>query len=61
MTNPTGTTTPATLHFATALSRKTDTEAATHDLADTIRMQIGTAPLIWPSSSFPPTMRRKFP
>ena len=39
----TGTTTPATLQFATALSRKTDTEAATRDLADAIRMQIGTA------------------
>ena len=33
MTPSTGTTTPATLQFATALSRKTDTEAATRDLA----------------------------
>ena len=39
----TGTTTPATFQFATALSHKTDTEAATRDLADAIRMQIGTA------------------
>ena len=44
-THSTGTTTPATLQFATALSRKTDTEAATRDLADTILMQIGTAPI----------------
>ena len=43
MTHSTGTTTPATLQFATALSRKTDTEAATRDLADAILMQIGTA------------------
>jgi len=41
----TSTTIPATLHFATALSRKTDTEAATRDLADAIRMQIGTTPI----------------
>jgi len=45
MTHSTGTTTPATLQFATALSRKTDTEAATRDLTDAIRMQIGTAPI----------------
>jgi len=45
MTNSTSTTTPATLQFATALSRKTDTEAATRDLADTILMQIGAAPI----------------
>ena len=45
MTHSTGTTTPATLQFATAVSRKTDTEAATRDLADAIRMQIGTAPI----------------
>ena len=44
-TQSTGTTTPATLQFATALSRKTDTEAATRDLADAIRMQIGRAPI----------------
>jgi small ligand-binding sensory domain FIST len=44
-THSTGTTTPATLQFATALSRKTDTEAATRDLADAIRMQVGTAPI----------------
>lgn len=44
-THSTGTTTPATLQFATALSRKTDTEAATRDLADAILMQIGTAPI----------------
>jgi len=36
-------TTPATLQFATALSRKTDTEAAIRDLADAILMQVGTA------------------
>jgi len=41
----TGTTTSSTLQFATALSRKTDTEAATRDLADAIRMQIGTTPI----------------
>jgi small ligand-binding sensory domain FIST len=45
MTPSTGTTIPATLQFATALSRKTDTEAAVRDLADAIRMQIGTAPI----------------
>jgi small ligand-binding sensory domain FIST len=45
MTHSTSTTTPATLQFATALSRKTDTEAATRDLADAIRMQIGPAPI----------------
>lgn len=45
MISSTGTTTPATLQFATALSRKTDTEAAVRDLADSIRMQIGTAPI----------------
>jgi small ligand-binding sensory domain FIST len=44
-THFTSTTTPATLQFATALSRKTDTEAATRDLADAIRMQIGTIPI----------------
>lgn len=42
MTHSTDTTIPATLQFATALSRKTDTEAATRDLADAILMQIGT-------------------
>ena len=41
----TGATTPTTIQFATALSRKTDTEAATRDLADAIRMQIGTVPI----------------
>ncbi|MEY4705527.1 MAG: hypothetical protein RL042_1732 [Nitrospirota bacterium] len=45
MISSTGTTTPATLQFATALSRKTDTEAAVRDLADSIRMQIGTTPI----------------
>ncbi len=45
MTHSTGTTTPATLQFATALSRKTDTEAATRDLADAILGQVGTAPI----------------
>ncbi|MEK7235697.1 MAG: FIST N-terminal domain-containing protein [Nitrospirota bacterium] len=46
MTIPsTGTTIPSTLQFATALSRKTDTEAAVRDLADAILMQIGTAPI----------------
>ncbi len=44
-TQSTGTTVPATLQFATALSRRTDTEAATRDLADAIRMQIGGAPI----------------
>lgn len=44
-THSTGTTTPATLQFATALSRKTDTEAATRDLADAILGQVGTAPI----------------
>jgi hypothetical protein len=29
------------LRFASALSRKTDTEAAVRDLADAVRMQIG--------------------
>jgi small ligand-binding sensory domain FIST len=41
----TSATIPATLQFATALSRKTDTEAATRDLADAIRIQIGTTPI----------------
>ncbi len=45
MTPSTNTTIPATLQFATALSRKTDTEAAVRDLADAILMQIGTAPI----------------
>ncbi len=36
---------PAMLQFATALSRKTDTEAAIRDLADAIHLQIGTAPI----------------
>ena len=35
----------STLQFATAVSRKTDTEAATRDLADAILMQVGTAPI----------------
>ena len=39
----TGKTTP--LQFATALSHKTDTEAATRHLADSILMQIGTTPI----------------
>jgi len=34
-----------TLQFASAISRKTDTEAAVRDLADAIRSQIGRAPL----------------
>lgn len=38
-------TSPATLQFATALSRLTDTRAATSELADSIQMQIGTAPI----------------
>ena len=29
------------IRFASALSRKTDTEAAVRDLADAVRMQIG--------------------
>ena len=45
MTPSIGTTTRARLQFATALSRKTDTEAATRDLADAIRVQMGTAPI----------------
>jgi small ligand-binding sensory domain FIST len=45
MIHSTGATTPATLQFATALSRKTDTEAATRDLAEAILMQIGMAPV----------------
>jgi small ligand-binding sensory domain FIST len=45
MTHSTGMTTPATLQFATALSRKTDTEAATRDLADAILMQTGSTPI----------------
>ena len=45
MTLSPGTTIPSTLQFATALSRKTDTEAAVRDLADAIRIQIGTAPI----------------
>jgi small ligand-binding sensory domain FIST len=40
-----GITTPTTLQFATALSRKVDTEAAAHELADAIRLQIGTTPI----------------
>jgi small ligand-binding sensory domain FIST len=44
-THSTGATTRTTLQFATALSRKTDTEAATRDLADAILMQIGRAPI----------------
>ena len=40
-----GITTPTTLQFATALSRKADTEAAAHELADAIRLQIGTTPI----------------
>lgn len=39
------TATSSTFQFATALSRKTDTEAAVRDLADAIRMQFGTAPI----------------
>ncbi|MEQ1562787.1 MAG: FIST N-terminal domain-containing protein, partial [Nitrospiraceae bacterium] len=35
----------STLQFATAVSRKTDTEAATRDLVDAIFMQVGTAPI----------------
>jgi small ligand-binding sensory domain FIST len=42
MTPSTVTTTPTAFQFATALSRKTDTEAATRDLADAIQMQIGS-------------------
>ena len=45
MTQLTDTTTPTLLQFATAVSRKTDTEAATRDLADAILMQVGTAPI----------------
>ncbi|BCA55447.1 hypothetical protein W02_25870 [Nitrospira sp. KM1] len=41
----TRTTTSATLQFASALSRKTDTEAAVRDLADAIRSQIGHEPM----------------
>jgi small ligand-binding sensory domain FIST len=45
MTPSADTTTPATLQFATALSRKTDTEAAIRDLGDAIKIQIGTTPI----------------
>ena len=45
MTHSTGMTTPDALQFATALSRKTDTEAATRDLANAIRIQVGTTPI----------------
>jgi len=45
MTPITAHTTFATLQFASALSRKTDTEAAVRDLADAIRSQIGQSPL----------------
>lgn len=38
-------TTSSTFQFATALSRKTDTEAATRDLADAILMQLGQTPI----------------
>jgi small ligand-binding sensory domain FIST len=44
-THSTGAITRSTLQFATALSRKTDTEAATRDLADAILMQVGRAPI----------------
>ena len=44
-THSTGITTPATLQFATALSRKTDTEAAVRDLVDAVTIQLGAAPL----------------
>lgn len=37
--------TSATLQFASAVSRKTDTEAATRDLADAVRLQIGSQPI----------------
>ncbi|MCG3777574.1 MAG: hypothetical protein JW388_0268 [Nitrospira sp.] len=43
MTPSTVTITSSTLQFATALSRKTDTEAAVRDLADAIKRQLGTA------------------
>jgi small ligand-binding sensory domain FIST len=43
-THSRGTTTPA-FQFATALSHKTDTEAAIRDLADSILMQMGTVPI----------------
>jgi small ligand-binding sensory domain FIST len=45
MTTHSRSTTVPALQFATALSHKTDTEAATRDLADSILMQIGTAPI----------------
>lgn len=35
----------ATFHFAAALSRKTDTEAAARDLADEIRAKLGSSPV----------------
>ncbi len=37
--------TASTLQFASALSRKSDTEAAVRDLADAIRTQIGQGPI----------------
>lgn len=41
----TGPTASTALQFASAVSRKTDTEAATRDLADAVRLQIGSQPV----------------
>jgi small ligand-binding sensory domain FIST len=45
ITHSIGTTASTTLQFASAVSRKTDTEAATRDLADAVRLQIGNQPV----------------
>ena len=41
MTQKTQSATATGLRFASALSRKTDTEAAVRDLADAVRLQLG--------------------
>lgn len=45
ITQPAQSQTSTTLQFASAISRKTDTEAAVRDLADAIRSQIGRVPI----------------
>ncbi len=45
ITHSTPSTVSTTLQFASAVSRKTDTEAATRDLADAVRLQIGSTPV----------------
>jgi small ligand-binding sensory domain FIST len=44
-THSTSATVPAVPQFATALSRRTDTEAAIRDLTDAILTQVGTVPI----------------